>query len=89
MRNSCGARATPRASSCPTPPVIADRTDPKQSHLDGLSLTRAWCYKRLGETYAEFAERHLQAALPQVTGGDYVGEHWLASFAALALGDHP
>jgi hypothetical protein len=24
-----------------------------------------------------------------VTGGDYVGEHWLASFAALALGDRP
>ncbi len=72
-----------------TPPVVADRSDPKQSHLDGLSLTRAWCYKRLGKNYAELAERHLQAALPQVTGGDYVGEHWLASFAALALGDHP
>jgi DUF2891 family protein len=72
-----------------TPPAIADRTDPKQSHLDGLSLTRAWCYKRLGENYAALAERHLQAALPQVSGGDYVGEHWLASFAALALGDHP
>jgi hypothetical protein len=72
-----------------TPPVVGDRTDPKQSHLDGLSLTRAWCYRRLGENYAELAERHLRAALPQVTGGDYVGEHWLASFAALALGDHP
>ena len=72
-----------------TPPVVADRTDPKQSHLDGLSLTRAWCYKRLGENYADLAERHLRAALPQVAGGDYVGEHWLASFAALALGDHP
>jgi len=72
-----------------TAPVVGDRTDPKQSHLDGLSLTRAWCYRRLGENYAELAERHLRAALPQVTGGDYVGEHWLASFAALALGDHP
>jgi hypothetical protein len=72
-----------------TPPVVGDRTDPKQSHLDGLSLTRGWCFRRLGERYAALAERHLQAGLPQATGGDYVGEHWLASFAALALGDRP
>lgn len=65
------------------PPVLTDRADPKQSHLDGLSLSRAWCLRRLG--YADAAERHLAAALPHVVGGDYVGEHWLASFAALAL----
>jgi len=76
-------------ASLAAPPVVGDRTDPKQSHLDGLSLTRAWCFRRLGEKYAAIAERHLQAALPQVTGGDYAGEHWLASFAALALGDRP
>ena len=29
-------------------------------------------------------DRHLAAALPHVTG-DYMGEHWLASFALLAL----
>jgi hypothetical protein len=69
------------------PPAVADRADPKQSHLDGLSLSRAWCLKELG--YAEAAERHLAAALPHVVGGDYVGEHWLASFAALALGERP
>jgi hypothetical protein len=65
------------------PPVVADRADPKQSHLDGLALTRAWCFRKLG--YEEAAERHLAAALPHVVGGDYVGEHWLASFAVLAL----
>jgi hypothetical protein len=65
------------------PPVVADRADPKQSHLDGLALTRAWCFRKLG--YREAAERHLAAALPHVVGGDYVGEHWLASFAVLAL----
>ncbi len=64
-------------------PTVADRTDAKQSHLDGLCLSRAWCFKKLG--YTEAAERHLAAALPHVVGGDYVGEHWLASFAALAL----
>ena len=64
-------------------PTPADRADPKQSHLDGLALSRAWCLRKLG--YAEAAERHLAAALPHVVGGDYVGEHWLASFAGLAL----
>jgi hypothetical protein len=65
------------------PPVVADRADPKQAHLDGLALSRAWCLRKLG--YAEAAKRHLDAALPHVVGGHYVGEHWLASFAALAL----
>lgn len=64
-------------------PQVADRADPKQSHLDGLALSRAWCLRKLGNL--EAAERHLAAALPHVVGGDYVGEHWLASFATLAL----
>ena len=65
------------------PPRVADRTDPKQAHLDGLALSRAWCLKKLG--FGDAADRHLKAALPHVLGGDYAGEHWLASFAALAL----
>ena len=69
------------------PPRVADRADPKQAHLDGLALSRAWCLRKLG--FAEAADRHLGAGLPHVVGGDYAGEHWLASFAALALGDQP
>ena len=68
-------------------PVVAERSDPKQSHLDGLCLSRAWCFRKLG--YVDAAKRHLSAALPHVVGGPYAGEHWLASFAALALGDNP
>ncbi|HEX7947538.1 MAG TPA: DUF2891 family protein [Phenylobacterium sp.] len=30
------------------------------------------------------AQRHLAASLPH-EAGDYMGEHWLASFALLAL----
>jgi len=74
------------------PPVVADRTDAQVVHLDGLSLSRAWALRRLGPALAgaeAAAESHLAAGLPQVSGGDYVGEHWLASFAALALGDVP
>jgi hypothetical protein len=65
------------------PPTVLDHADPKQSHLDGLCLTRAWCFRRLGDSTA--AEALVAAALPHVAGGDYAGEHWLASFAVLAL----
>ena len=65
------------------PPVVADRSDAKQAHLDGLCLSRAWCFSALG--LPDVAEKHLAAGMPHVVGGDYVGEHWLASFAVLAL----
>lgn len=75
-----------------SPPTVPDRTDAQLAHLDGLSLSRAWALLRLGDSVmggADAAQRHLEAGLPQVVGGDYAGEHWLASFAALALGDTP
>ena len=65
------------------PPRVLDHTDAKQSHLDGLCLSRAWCFQRLG--YAQHFRTHLEAGMPHVVGGHYNGEHWLASFAALAL----
>ena len=69
------------------PPTVLDHADPKQSHLDGLCLTRAWCLARLGD--AASAERLVSATLPHVVEGDYAGTHWLASFVALALGERP
>lgn len=83
--------------SLATPPVVPDRRDAQLSHLDGLSLSRAWALRRIaaalpaGEAHAFTiaAERHLDAGLPHAVGGDYVGEHWLATFAALALGEVP
>lgn len=83
------------------PAVPPDRSDPQFCHLDGLSLSRAWALRRIaaalpaGDPDAlafacqDAAERHLAAGLPHVVGGDFVAEHWLASFAALALGDAP
>jgi hypothetical protein len=71
-----------------------DRSDGKIAHLDGLNLSRAWCFRapaqalpepdRRRPVMQEAAELHLSAALPRVEG-DYMGEHWLASFALLAL----
>ena len=64
------------------PAIVSDRSDGKIAHLDGLNLSRAWCWRELG--YPDHAERHLEAAMPHISG-DYMGEHWLASFALLAL----
>jgi hypothetical protein len=81
------------------PPVVADRRDAQIVHLDGLMLSRAWMLRRIAaglpagdpvrEEALRAAGRHLEVGLPQTVGSDYVGEHWLASFAALALGEMP
>jgi hypothetical protein len=75
-----------------TPAIVSDRSDGKIAHLDGLNLSRAWCWRSLapllppGErSIAEAAaNEHLAAAMPHLSG-DYMGEHWLASFALVAL----
>jgi hypothetical protein len=76
------------------PAAVSDRSDGRIAHLDGLNLSRAWCWRALaGALPAGDARRgamqaaadaHLEASLPAVVG-DYMGEHWLASFALLAL----
>jgi hypothetical protein len=81
------ARFLPKASageprSLFTPAFVSDRSDGKIAHLDGLNLSRAWCWRALG--FPEAAEAHIEASLPHVAG-DYMGEHWLATFAMLAL----
>jgi hypothetical protein len=77
-----------------TPAFVSDRTDGQITHLDGLNLSRAWCWRTIARALPEgdprrtLAEQtcgeHLDAALPHVTG-DYMGEHWLATFALLAM----
>ena len=77
-----------------TPATVTDRTDGKIAHLDGLNLSRAWCWRRIVtelpasdplRARAEATiEAHLAGALGHVAG-DYSGEHWLATFALLAL----
>jgi hypothetical protein len=80
------------------PAGVTDRTDGKIAHLDGLNLSRAWCWRALAAALSagdprraameEAAARHLAAGLPHLSV-DYMGEHWLASFAALALDEQP
>ena len=76
------------------PATVSDRTDGKIAHLDGLNLSRAWCWRHLAGTMTiddprlrivlDAGLRHLEASLPHVAG-DYMGEHWLATFALLAI----
>jgi hypothetical protein len=75
-----------------TPAIVSDRSDGKIAHLDGLNLSRAWCWRSLAsllpqgqaEVAQSAASEHLAASLKHIAG-DYMGEHWLASFALLAL----
>jgi len=81
------------------PPHVSDRGDPQIAHLDGLALSRAWMLRRIAVRLPTVhslvapchaaAAANLDAGLPCSVGGDYAGEHWLASFAALAFGDVP
>ena len=76
------------------PARVSDRTDGKIAHLDGLNFSRAWCWREVAAAHAsestlarkaeDTAQLHLAASLPHVAG-DYMGEHWLATFALLAL----
>jgi hypothetical protein len=77
------------------PAQVTDRGDPGLVHLDGLNLSRAWCMRAIATTLPAddrarpvllaSAVRHAEAALPHVASGDYLGEHWLASFAVYLL----
>ena len=76
------------------PAFVSDRSDGKIAHLDGVNLSRAWCWRGiagaleidLAELARRTADEHLEASLPHIAG-DYMGEHWLATFALLALED--
>jgi DUF2891 family protein len=77
------------------PARVSDRADLQIVHLDGLNLSRAWCMRniaralpegdRVRAVLEEAADRHAAAGLAHVTSGSYAGEHWLATFALLAL----
>jgi hypothetical protein len=74
------------------PAYVSDRTDGKIAHLDGLNLSRGWCWQRLAHKLSDeeqqvalrASDNHFASAFPHISG-DYMGEHWLATFAVLAL----
>lgn len=76
-------------------PQVSDRSDYQIVHLDGLSLSRAWCLSGIARSLPKSSLRRprlekaaktlLDGAMPHVTAGNYGGEHWLGSFAIYAL----
>ena len=72
----------------------SDRGDARLTHVDGLNLSRAWCWAGIVDglparshgAVRTAIDAHRAASMPQVAHGDYVATHWLASFALLALG---
>jgi hypothetical protein len=74
--------------------TVSDRGDGQIAHLDGFNLSRAWTLRQLAAAFSsndarrdralETAEKCLQQTLPHLAD-DYMGEHWLATFATLAL----
>lgn len=78
------------------PAIVSDRSDGKLAHLDGLNLSRAWCLRAVANALpaddplrgklSAAADLHAAAGLANVATGDYMGEHWLASFAVYLLG---
>ena len=77
------------------PVRVHDRHDPQHVHLDGLNLSRAWCLRAIAAALApedrrtavarDAAELHWRAGREGLGSDDFVGAHWLASFATLAL----
>lgn len=78
-----------------TPAIVTDRNDAQLVHLDGLNLSRAWCFHGIAEALrandpriaiaVAAGQRHLAAGWQGLASDAFVGAHWLASFAALAL----
>ncbi|MEM7111041.1 MAG: DUF2891 domain-containing protein [Chloroflexota bacterium] len=77
------------------PVSVSDVTDGGLVHLAGLNLSRAWTMNGIAQALpsgdprqqvlATAAQQHAEAGLAYVFSGDYMGEHWLASFAVYML----
>jgi hypothetical protein len=74
---------------------VADRSDGKLVHLDGLNFSRARCLYGISAKLGDIphlnyiANEHIKTAMAKINDGNYAGEHWLASFAVAAFTDTP
>lgn len=76
------------------PIPVGDHADPQIVHLDGLNFSRAWCWRSLAKSLPagdsrrdlvlKSAEDHIAQSLPHLDA-DYMAEHWLTTYALLAL----
>lgn len=74
------------------PAEVKDRSDGKLVHLDGLNYSRAACLYGMASMVPELghlrtlANEHIEFSLPNLSvQDDYMGSHWLGTFALYAL----
>ncbi|WP_461533514.1 DUF2891 domain-containing protein [Sinomicrobium sp.] len=70
---------------------VSERSDGKLVHLDGVNFSRAWCLYAIARDVPEYrhlkeiANAHIAHSLPHIVDDNYMGTHWLGSFAVYAL----
>lgn len=70
---------------------VSDRTDGHLVHLDGVNFSRATCLFQISKKLTELSHlkpiaiKHFNAAFPNISNDDYMGSHWLGSFALQTL----
>lgn len=73
------------------PGIVSDRTDGHLVHLDGLNFSRATALFKIQQKLPSLnhlngiALNHLNYSLNNITNDDYMGSHWLGTFALYAL----
>jgi hypothetical protein len=73
------------------PGIVSDRTDGQLVHLDGLNFSRATCLYGMARKLSalvhlrRIGDEHLTYSINNITNDDYMGSHWLGTFALYAL----
>lgn len=74
-----------------TPAKVSDRTDGKLVHLDGLNFSRANALLGIAKVLPELAhlrviaKQHFDYSVKNLANDDYMGSHWLGTFAIYAV----
>jgi len=72
------------------PAIVTDASDGKLAHLDGLNFNRAWCLFEMGnvlenQAMIDLGIEHFNFSYEKMDKDEYMGSHWLASFATMAI----
>lgn len=72
--------------------IVSDRTDGHLVHLDGLNFSRATNLQQISKHLPELssvllplAQKHFEAAYQNISDDDYMGSHWLGTFALYSI----
>ena len=81
---------TKEAEKLLKPAIVSDASDGKLAHLDGLNFSRAWCLFEIGQALGNnelinLGVEHFNFSFEQLDADEYMGSHWLASFATYAI----